>query len=411
MAVARHDALAALRQPSFALYSIARFCFATSQMMLAAAVSWQVYALSGSAFQLGLLGLLRFLPALTFGLVGGAVADSFDRRRIGIVAQALILGATTLLLVAAARRQATLGLVYATMAAVATAQAFEWPARVALLPLLVSRETLPSAIVVSSTIQQLAFVIGPALAGGAIALAGVALAYAVPVALVAVSIGALGALRPRAGGGPRGTVSLRGIREGLRFVWHRQVLLGAMTLDLFAVIFGGATALLPIYARDILRVGPLGYGMLYASLDFGALLMAVVLLARPPIEHMGRALMLAVLGFGGGTIVFGLSHSFTLSLAAYMFIGMADQVSVVMRQTMIQLATPDALRGRVSSVNMLFIGASNQLGAVESGFVAAATSAVFSVVSGGAACLAVLGLVVLRMPELRRYRGELHREA
>ena len=194
------------------------------------------------------------------------------------------------------------------------------------------------------------------------------------------------------------------IREGVQFVWQRQVLLGAMTLDMFAVIFGGAKALLPIYAADILHVGPQGFGLLSASMDLGALLMSIALVVMPPIERTGRALLLSVATFGITTIVFGLSRSFPLSLATYMAVGMTDQVSVVMRQTTIQLATPNALRGRVSSVNIVFIGASNQLGGVKSGFVAANTNATFAVVSGGTGCLAVLALIAARMPDLRHYR-------
>ncbi len=194
------------------------------------------------------------------------------------------------------------------------------------------------------------------------------------------------------------------IREGVRFVRSRPVILGCMTLDMFAVIFGGATALLPVYATEILHVGPRGYGLLSSALEVGALLTSLVLIARPPIRHAGRALLVAVGVFGIATIVFGLSRSFPLSLAAYMLVGVADQVSVVMRSTAIQLSTPDELRGRVSAVNLLFIGASNQLGAAESGFVAAATSATFAVVSGGLAALCVLAVVVWRIPELRAYR-------
>jgi MFS family permease len=199
-------------------------------------------------------------------------------------------------------------------------------------------------------------------------------------------------------------VTVAAIREGVSFVRHHQVLLGAMTLDMFGVIFGGATALLPIYAEKILKVGGTGYGLLTSAQAIGAPVVAVVLVALPPVRRTGRALLYAVAGFGLFTMLFGISRSFPLSLVAYGLTGCCDQVSVIMRQTTIQLATPDALRGRVSSVSGLFIGASNQIGAVESGFVAAITSATFSVVSGGAACLAVVGAIAAGMPELRRYR-------
>ncbi len=371
--------------------------------LLNAAIAWQVYEISGSAFQLAMLGLARFVPSLGLSLVGGAVADSHDRRRIVMIAQVIPLFASATLFIATRQDMAELPLFYAIVLVVALASAFENPARQAMLPQIVTKETFANAIVASSTIQSLGFVSGPALGGLMIASAGVEGAYLAHVLLIVFSIGALAILKLRPPEGERRRVSLEAIKEGVRFVWHRQVLLGAMTLDMFAVIFGGATALLPVYAKDVLEVGPRGYGLLSASLEAGALVMAVALIFLPPIRKAGRALLITVALFGIGTIVFGISRSFPLSLATYMFIGMADQISVVMRQTTIQLSTPDELRGRVSSVNMLFIGASNQLGAVESGLVAAATSATFAVVSGGIGCLAVVGAVAWRLPGLRKY--------
>jgi hypothetical protein len=228
--------------------------------------------------------------------------------------------------------------------------------------------------------------------------------YAVYAALILGSLVALFFLHPRSRDGVARAITLQSIREGLSFVRRRQVVLGCMTLDMFAVIFGGAAALLPIYANEILHVGPQGYGLLTSALEFGALLTSIVLILVPPITRVGVALLIAVGVYGVATIVFGLSRSFPLSLIAYAIVGVADQVSVVMRSTAIQLSTPDELRGRVSSVNFIFIGASNQLGAVESGFVAALTNAPFAVVSGGLGCLVVLGMVAVKLPQLRRYR-------
>jgi predicted MFS family arabinose efflux permease len=208
------------------------------------------------------------------------------------------------------------------------------------------------------------------------------------------------------GSGPRRGISLSAIAEGLAFVWSKPVVLGCMTLDMFAVIFGGASALLPIFANDILGVGARGYGLLTSSLEIGALAMSLMLILRKPVRRAGRVLLLTVAVFGLTTVVFGLSRSFPLSVAAYMLAGMADQVSVVMRSTAIQLSTPDELRGRVSAVSMVFIGASNQLGAVESGLVASFTSATFAVVSGGLGCLLVVAWVAWRLPALRRYEVE-----
>ena len=407
----RHDPLAALRQPNYALFAGGRLASATAMTLLNAAIAWQVYEISGSAFQLGMLGLARFFPSLGMSLVGGAVADSHDRKQIVQLAQLVPLATSATLYLATVQDFVELPLFYGLVLLLALAAAFENPARQALVPQVVSREAFPNAIVVNSTIQSLGFVTGPALGGLLIGFSGVDTAYVAHMAFIGTSVVAVSLLRPRPVEGARRAVGLESIREGVSFVRSRQVLLGAMTLDMFAVIFGGAQALLPIYAKDILEVGPKGYGILSASLEAGALVMAVWLVVLPPIRQAGRALLITVALFGLGTIVFGLSRNFYLSVAVYMFIGMADQVSVVLRQTTVQLSTPDELRGRVSSVNMLFIGASNQLGAVESGLVAALTNATFAVVSGGMGCLAVVGLVWAKLPELRRYEVQPHRVA
>ena len=301
--------------------------------------------------------------------------------------------------------------IFACVFVIALAGAFEWPARQALLPMLVTAETFPNAIIVSGTVQQAAFVTGPAVGAGLIAVSGVGLAYSSVAVLVVTSVLLVTTLRPREGDAPKRAVSGAAIAEGVRFVFHRQPVLGSMTLDMFAVIFGGATALLPIYAKDILEVGGLGYGILFASLDAGALVMSVAIIFLPPIRNAGRSLLITVAMFGLGTIAFGLSRNIYLSIATMMFIGMADQVSVVLRNTTVQLSTPDDLRGRVSSVNSLFIGASNQLGAVESGLVASVTNATFAVVSGGIGCIAVVGAVWAKMPDLRNYRIVRHQES
>ncbi|MBI3783833.1 MAG: MFS transporter [Deltaproteobacteria bacterium] len=385
-------------------YLMSRFCGATALTMLRSTVSWHVFQLSHSAFQLGLIGLVQFAPALTLSLVGGAVADTFERRRVSLTAQLVPLGAGTLLALATCHDMISVPLLYAAVFCVACAAAFDNPARASLLPTLVSRDMFPRAVTIASTTQALAFASGPAVGGLIIAKLGIGGAYAAHVVLIVASMTSLTRLKPNRADTPRRAIDMTVIREGLRFVRHQQVVLGCMTLDMFAVIFGGATALLPIYANEILHVGAQGFGLLSASLETGALLSAVVLMFAPPIQRSGRALLLAVAAFGAATVVFGLSRWFPLSIAAYMAAGMADQVSVVMRSTMIQLSTPDELRGRVSSVNFIFIGASNQLGAVESGFVAAATNATFAVVSGGIGCLLVLAIVAARMPALRGHR-------
>ncbi len=398
--------LAALRQPNFALYAAARLCASMAMMMMNALIFWQVYEISNSALQLALVGLTRFFPSLGVSLIGGAFADSHNRKRIVMVAQTVPLAASTTLLIATSQGFLNLPIIYGLVLCIAVAASFENPARQALVPQVVTPEAFPGAIVVNSTVQSLGFVTGGALGGLLLGIAGAEVAYMAHMALLTGSISLLSFLRPRPVTGPKRSVSIAAIKEGIVFVAKRQVLLGAMALDMFAVIFGGAQALLPIYAKDILDVGEFGYGLLYASLDAGALLMALCMVLLPPIKRAGRALLISVALFGIATIVFGLSRNFYLSLAVYMCIGMADQVSVVLRQTVIQLATPDELRGRVSSVSQIFIGASNQLGAVESGLVAAVTSATFAVVSGGIGTLAVVGAVATKLPELRRYRIE-----
>ena len=375
--------------------------------LIRSSIAWHVYSLTHSAFHLGMIGLVQFVPALLLTLVGGVVADTYDRKRVINLAQLVTLSAGALLWVATGRGDVSVQTLYVTVFCISCALAFETPARMALLPSLIPREIFPRAVTLSSTNQALAFATGPALGGLVIAAAGVRAAYAAYVVLLALAFISMFMLRAgERGSGPRRGISLSAIAEGLAFVWSKPVVLGCMTLDMFAVIFGGASALLPIFANDILGVGARGYGLLTSSLEIGALAMSLMLILRKPVRRAGRVLLLTVAVFGLTTVVFGLSRSFPLSVAAYMLAGMADQVSVVMRSTAIQLSTPDELRGRVSAVSMVFIGASNQLGAVESGLVASFTSATFAVVSGGLGCLLVVAWVAWRLPALRRYEVE-----
>ncbi len=389
---------------TFWIYLASRFCAATSMTLLRAAVAWHVFQVTGSAFYLGLVGLVQFIPALTLTLLGGAVADAYDRRTIMRLAQIPMIVCGALLFLATERAEVSLPMLYAAVFCISVSFAFDSPARQALVPSLVPLEVFPRAITFSATAQALAFASGPAIGGVLIASGGVGSAYAAYGVLVALNLIGLGFVRPVREMPERRAPSWRAVREGIAFVRSTPMIWGCMTLDMFAVIFGGATALLPIFATDILHVGARGYGLLSSSLEIGAFTSALVMLLRPTTVKAGRALLAAVAVYGVATIVFGLSRTFPLSVAAYMVAGMADQVSVVMRQTTIQLSTPDALRGRVSAVNMIAIAASNQLGAVESGFVAAATSATFAVVSGGVGCLVVLAIVAWRVPELWHYR-------
>jgi MFS family permease len=389
---------------SFWIYLASRFCAATAMTLLRAAVYWHVWELTHQELQLGLIGLFQFAPALSLTLVGGMVADAYDRRRIMRLAQLPLIATGALLLFATLEGRISVSVLYAAVLCNAAAFAFDSPARQALVPSLVPLAVFPRAVTFSSTATALAFTTGPALAGVLIATFGVEAAYASYALLVALNLLGLGFVRAVRTPPARQSPSWRALREGLGFVRRSPVVLGCMALDMFAVIFGGATALLPVYAKEILQAGDVGYGILGSSLEVGSLAMALLLVLRRPLERAGPALLAAISVYGAATILFGVSRWFPLSVAAYVVVGMADQVSVVIRQTAVQLATPDALRGRVSSVNMIFIAASNQLGAVESGFVAAATSATFAVVSGGLACLAIVAWTAWRVPELRGYR-------
>lgn len=404
----RHDPFSALRQPNFVLYLANRVISGIGQSLLQATMAWQVAQLAGSvsgaALNLGLLALARFVPALGTSLIGGMVADAYNRRTIAICAQMVPLTCSIILAVATFGGWVEMELMFVLAVFMGLASAFDGPARTALLPGIVRPETFANAVTVNTTLSSVGMVSGPALAGVVIGVAGVDAAYTVFAVLSVSSLAPLTMLRYTQVTGERRAMSIAAIKEGIQFVRQRQVLLGAMTLDMFAVIFGGAAALLPLYASDILHVGAFGYGLLSASTQVGALLMSLVMVWRPPVRRTGQALVYSVIAYGLATAVFGLSRSFELSLVVYMIVGAADQVSVVMRHTMIQLATPDELRGRVSAVNQVFVGASVQVGAMESGFVAAFTTATFAVVSGGIGAMAVASFIGWKMRDLFNYR-------
>jgi MFS family permease len=402
--VVEESRFAVFREPPFRWFALSRFVSGTAMTLLGSAIAWHLYDLSHSAAQLGLAGLVRFVPVLALSLPAGAVADSFERRRLIQLAQSLQLVCSLSLFFVTRAGGASIPVLYAAIALSATAGVFEQPARASLLPKLVSRANFPRAVTIMSTLIWFGFATGPLLTGFAIDRAGIVAAYALHALLALTSIASLARL-PRLTAAAAGVrVTLAAIREGVGYVLNNPVVLGCMTLDMFAVILGGATALLPVYAQDILKVGPRGYGLLSGSLETGALLMSGLLVFTPSFRRAGAALLWAVVAYGLATIAFGLSRWFPLSVAFYMMVGMADAVSVVLRGTAVQLSTPDELRGRVSSVNFIFIGASNNLGAAESGFLASLTSATFAVVFGGVGVLAVAALVAWRLPALRAYR-------
>jgi MFS family permease len=399
----RHDPLAALRQRSFQLYSLSRIFGTLGQTSLQAVLAWQVYDLTGSALSLGLLGLARFIPAVCASLIGGTVADTYDRRRVILTAQLVPLTCAIILAFATVGGWIRVEFIYFLVVLIGMASSFEGPARSAFLPSIVKPETFSNAVTVNNIFQKLGSVSGPALAGLIIAVLGIAAAYSVYVACILTASVPLLMLRYQWSAPASQRISMQAVKEGVRFVREHQILLGSMSLDMFAVIFGGATALLPIYASDILHAGATGFGILTSSMQAGAFLVSFVLVMRPPAKRTGRALVWTIVVYGILTMAFGLSREFIVSVILYALIGAADQVSVVMRQTTIQMATPDELRGRVSSVHQVFTGASAQIGAIESGFVAALTTATFAVVSGGAGAIAIAGLIGWRMPQLYNY--------
>jgi MFS family permease len=393
----------ALRYRDFVLFSGSRLVSIISSQMVSVAVGWRVYDLTGKAMDLGLVGLAQFLPFLAFSLVGGQVVDRVDRRFVLLCTYlSQILGAALLGILSMPGVGSLRG-VYGVLMLLGATRAFSAPAGTALVPHLVPRELLGNAVSWASTIFQIATVLGPAVGG---------LIYrfshsAVPVFFVAaggmlMSFLLIFSMRVRTGAMERKAVSIEGLLAGFRFVWKNKLLLGCISLDLFAVLLGGAVALLPIYAKDILRTGPEGLGLLRSAPAVGAAVMAITLARFPLKRKAGPRLLIAVLVFGMATIVFGISHNFILSLVMLAVLGAADMVSVVVRSTLEQLATPHEMRGRVSAVNQTFIGASNELGSFESGVTAQWMGTIPSVVVGGLGTCAVVILWAIVFPMLRK---------
>ena len=382
-----------LRLQNFMRMWLARLSSTAGQQMLMVAVGWQMYELTGSAWDLGLVGLYQFAPALLLTLVAGHAADRWHRGRI--MAVCLLLQAV----VAFTLMSATLGwgtdgawvgrdLLLGLSVMLGMARAFQMPAQQAIAPLLVPAAILPRATAFNSAGSQVAVIGGPAL-GGLVFVAGAAAVYATCFALFVVGSVLMALVRYQQAPRTDEPVTLQSVLAGVSFVWRSKLLLGATTLDLFAVLLGGATALLPMFAKDILHTGPWGLGLLRAAPAVGALLMSVVLTRWPFERRVGRKLLLAVGIYGLSMLVFGLSTSLVLSMVALAVSGAADMVSVVIRITLVQLETPDEMRGRVSAVNSIFIGASNQLGEFESGVTAAWLGPVGSVLLGGVGTLLV----------------------
>ncbi len=398
---AQSDSLRALvRGVPFDLYLLARTAMVLGNSIQTTALNWQVY----SPISLAFIGIARFVPSISISLFAGLVADAMDRRKILAAAQLAPALTSAVLFWLTNNDSLTMTPVYVLMVIQGVASAFETSARLSLLPQVVPRVQFARAVAMTNSMQSLVSVVGASVAGVIIDKSGVAPAYAAHLVIISISVIGLLSLRLQYGSVPAGSLSLAAVKEGLDFLKNRPVVLSAMVLDMLAVTFGGANALLPVYAKDILKVGASGFGLMRAARTVGSGLASAAMIFMPPVVNAGRVLIIVIVLYGLSTIAFGLAMFFPLSLLFFALTGLTDQVSVVVRQGIVQLGTPDALRGRVSSVNQVFTGASDQLGAVRAGVVADWTDAIFSVVSGGVGTLISLGIVVKLVPSLWTYK-------
>jgi MFS family permease len=403
--------LSAFQHRDFRFYQAARFLATVGLQMQSVAVGWQVYEITHNTLDLGFVGLAQFAPAFLLSLVTGHAADRFDRRRLVVGCYFGIALCEGLLFWLAHTGYSQVAGIYAVLVLLGATRAFTGPASQAFMPSLVPVEHFGNAVAWSSSIWQTATVLGPA-AGGLVYGAafrfigpahGADAVYAGSTILMLVATGLLAAVRTRIVRRDNRGSSWERVVAGVRYVFEKKIILGAISLDLFAVLLGGAVALLPVYAKDVLHTGPWGLGFLRSAPAFGAAVMAVTLAYRPLQGKAGRTMFTCVAIFGLGTIVFGVSRNFGLSLVALVVIGAADMVSVVIRQTLVQLSTPDEMRGRVAAVNLVFVGASNELGEFESGATATLFgSATTAVIAGGIGTLVVVGLWSVLFPSLRK---------
>jgi len=396
---------AVLKNRDFLLYLSGRFIASFGQQMLAVTVGWEIYERTHSKLALGIVGLVQMVPMFLFIFPAGHVADNYNRKKV-IVWMQLLFGSACAGLTLVSALKADVFWIYCCLFVMGAARTYIWPASSSFLPQLVPRREFAKAVTWTSGSFQLPAVAGPVAGGMLVWLAHdrAVLVYAfnaIGSVLCAVLIGLVRAHHKVVA---KEKMSLESVVAGLKFVYRTKVVLGSITLDLFAVLLGGATAMLPVYAKDILHVGAEGLGWLQAALPLGSLLMTAILVHRPPLQKAGRTLLWAVVGFGLATIGFGFSTTFWLSFVMLFLCGMTDYISVVVRHTLVQLLTPDEMRGRVSAVNSLFIGTSNQMGEFESGLVANYTNSVFAVVSGGVGTILVVIAVAILWPEIRRYK-------
>ncbi len=403
------DSYGALRFRSFRLLLIGIFLTMFARQMIAVAIGWELYERTSSALVLGGVGLAQVIPIIVLFLPSGYISDRYNRKDVILVSQ-IVLTLASLSLAILSYQQGSLFLIYGCLVAIGSVQSFSNPASSAIVSQVVPESEYENAMTWRSSVGQLSAVIGPASGGLLIGLFhGATIVYVIsaiaPIVFTLLLVRMQVQPQVRQSKGTTGErKTLGSLVEGLHFLGQTQVMLAAITLDLFAVLLGGATALLPIYAKSILNVGPIGLGWLQAASSLGAVCMAFFLAHRPPFAKAGRTLLLAVAGFGAATIVFGLSHWFWLSFLMLFLLGAFDNISVVIRSTLLLVRTPDEMRGRVSAVSSLFIGTSNQLGGFESGLVAQLAGPVLSVVTGGIGTILVVLLVAWIWPEMRHLR-------
>jgi MFS family permease len=403
---------AAFTHPAFVLFQIARFLIVAAVEMQAVAVGWQVYEITKRPLDLGFVGLAQFLPAILLFPISGHASDRFERRHVLSACYAGYALCFALLLALAQRSVHSVTPIYVVLILLGIVRSFNGTASRSILPQLVPEEHFPNAVAWNATTFQAATILGPSFGGILYALfRGPSAVYSTALVTAIAALISTFRIKPEVKARPRDTVALKGMTwrsvfAGLHFIWRQKLVLGAISLDLFAVLLGGSVALLPVYAREILHTGPWGLGLLRTAPGVGAAITAVLLAHRPLRGRSGVTLLWSVAGFGVFTILFGISRSLVLSLIALLFLGVSDMVSVIIRATLTQLATPDEMRGRVTAVDMIFIGASNEFGQFESGLTAQWFGTVPAVVLGGIGTLVVIGLWAWLFPALRQ-AGEL----
>ncbi len=393
----------AFQYRDFRLLQLARLFSIIAFEMQSVALGWQVYAITHRAIDLGYVGLAQFLPGVALFLIAGHAADRFDRRGILLLCNASYSICSLLFLLHARTGQATVGPIYVVLVLLGIVRAFSGPAGQSIMPQIVPAEHFENAVAWNSALFQTATILGPSIGGLIYGFSGKAqTVYACSAIMYLAATTAVAMMHIRTGRMEKRAASLQTILAGFHYVWEHKIILGSISLDLFAVLLGGAVALLPIYAQQILHVGPRGLGMLRSAPAVGSALIGVALAHRPLKRRAGLVMFFCVAIFGAATIVFGLSRSMALSLIALFVVGASDMVSIFVRSTLVQVATPPAMRGRVSAVNMLFVGASNQLGEFESGITAHWFGTVESVVLGGIGTLVVVVLWAWMFPQLRK---------